>query len=109
MKTIRSVRRSNAPEKAKPTEQAPTSKTAFVGTRERVEILANVVGKRPSRAIANGTRATVRLREWREPKVESIMPSVSREAPPAPSIRTITGPATEEASGKFDTANGLNA
>src|SRR3954465_9164241 len=109
MKTIRSVSTSNAPEKAKPTAQAPTSNTAFVGTREPPDILANVAGRRPSRAIAKGTRATVRLVEWREPKVESIIPTVSKEAPPAPNIRTMTAPATEEASGKFDTANGLKA
>src|SRR6478672_3310463 len=109
MKTIRSVRTSNVPDKAKPTAQAPTSKTEFAGTRDRLDTLANAAGKRPSRAIANGTRATVRLVEWSEPKVESIIPSVSSDAPPAPKSRTKTAPATEEASGRFVTARGLNA
>jgi hypothetical protein len=95
--------------KAKPTAQAPSNRIACEGTRARGEILANVRGKRPSRAIAKGIRATARLSECSAPNVESIMPIVSSEAPPAPSMRTITTPATEDASGTFATACGSSA
>jgi hypothetical protein len=80
-----------------------------MGTRERAEIFEKVRGSSPSRAMAKGTRATVRLTECRAPKAESIMPSVSNEAPPAPSRRTMTAAATEEASGTFAMVSGLSA
>lgn len=63
MKTITSVRTSNVPENTNPTAQAPRSRIARVGTRARGEIFANAGDRRPSRAIANGTRDTARLSE----------------------------------------------
>ncbi len=58
-------------------------------------------------AMANGTRDVVRLLEWSAPNEESISPAVRRAAPPAPSRRTSTSPATEEVAGMFATVSGL--
>ena len=70
--------------------------------------LASVRGRKPSRAIAYGTRDMMRVPEWSAPNEQSMSPMVRSEAPAAPIRRTRSSPATDDVSGMLAIVSGLS-